>query len=189
MKKLFSIMFFCAVIFSGVNAHALDHALKLDVGLGDRHSMAVDLYWQQTWSPWLEGGGFALSPITGVGALLWTDLDGNDYFWVEKGKIGKGADTVWGVFGMLGLKLTYTGEHLQPFVAISSGPSYVSENEFVERDMGGHFIFNNRVMLGFSFGKNFRHEVSFQFAHFSNAGIYKHNRGLNTFSMAYGFTF
>lgn len=189
MRKIIKLLVILGVLFSCGQAFALEHALKLDVGMGDRHSMALDLYWQQTWGPWLEGGGFALSPVTGVGALLWTDLDGNDYFWIESGKLGKSKETVWGVFGILGLKLSYSGKYWRPFVAVSSGPSYVSESEFVERSMGGHFIFNNRAMAGFSFGKKFRHELSFQFAHFSNAGIYKHNRGYNTFSLAYGFTF
>lgn len=189
MKKIYCGVFMLLSLCLTAQAFAIEHAVKLNVGVGDRKSMAVDLSWQQTYNAWLNGAYFELRPFTALGGMLWVDIDGNDYFWATSKTWRKSSHEAWGLFGALGLRLVYKGENIRPYIALSVGPSYVSDSDFVERNLGGHFIFNDRAALGVYFGKNLNHELSVQFTHYSNAGIYTHNRGYNTYSMGYSYTF
>lgn len=190
-KALITGVFICILALVGLPAQAfeIEHAVKGSVGVGDRKSMAMDFAWQQTYGALLDGAYFELRPFTAIGGLLWIDIDGNDHFWATSKTWRKSSHTAWGFFGALGLRLAYKGENWQPFVALSVGPSYISDSDFVERNLGGHFIFNDRAALGARFGGRMQHELSFQFTHYSNAGIYTHNRGYNTYSLSYAYCF
>lgn len=177
------------VCVSAGTASAIDHSLHLAVGMGYKESMSADLYAKQTYSPWFEGDSWELRPSTGMGVTYWNDVNGSVYFGIKDGKFNKGKEHVWGAFGFVGFELVCKLDGWQPYIAYNVGPSYISETEFAERSLGGHFIFNNRVSVGIRFGNNLRHELSLQYIHYSNAGIYSQNSGYNTFCLMYGFHF
>lgn len=191
MKKI-ALCFLSTILlisFSAGTAPAIDYSLHLAVGMGYKESMSADLYVKQTYEPWLESESWALRPSTGIGVTYWNDVNRSGYFWLKDGKLGKGKEHVWGVFGFVGFELIYKLDGWQPYIAYNVGPSYISETEFAGRSLGGRFIFNNRVSAGLRFGKNLQHELSLQYIHYSNAGIYPQNSGYNTFCLMYGYHF
>lgn len=189
-KSLVSAMVFVLLYFP-ISAQALEieHDIKGSIGVGEHKSMAMDISWQQTYANWLDSATFELRPFTAIGGLLWIDVGERHYFWATRNTWRKSSHTAWGFFGALGLKLAYKGNNWQPFIALSIGPSYISDSDFVERNLGGHFIFNDRAAVGARFGRRLQHTLSLQFTHYSNAGIYTHNRGYNTLSMSYAYAF
>lgn len=189
-RYLTAVMIFMFIILPmSVQAFEVNHAIKSSIGVGEHKSMAIDISWQQTYANLLGGANFELRPFTAIGGLLWIDIGGRHYFWATSNTWCKSKHTAWGFFGALGLKLAYKGDSWQPFIALSIGPSYISDYDFVERNLGGHFIFNDRAALGAHFGNRLQHTLSLQATHYSNAGIYTHNRGYNTLSLSYDYAF
>jgi hypothetical protein len=68
-----------------------------------------------------------------------------------------------------------------------ASPTVLSRYKFNEKDIGGRFEFTDHVGLDWHLTKCFT--VGWQYQHMSNAGIYKHNPGLNLqmLSASYGF--
>lgn len=60
----------------------------------------------------------------------------------------------------------------------SIGPAVMSETQLGDRNLGIQFTFQDRVGVGFLFGKSRRIFVDAQFLHYSNAGLGKPNMGI-----------
>lgn len=189
-KPLVAAMAF-VLLYLPITARAfeIEHDLKSSIGVGERKSVALDFSWQQTYKSLLGDSNLELRPFTAIGSMLWIDIGGKHYFWATSKTWRKSSHTAWGFFGALGLKLSYRGANWRPFLALSIGPSYISDYDFVERNLGGHFIFNDRAAVGANFGRRMQHTLSLQGTHYSNAGIYTHNRGYNTLSLSYAYSF
>jgi hypothetical protein len=151
-------------------------SFNLAIGQGAQESVTYDPYLQYTFEPWLSGESYELRPFVTGGLTFWDDTDS--------------SDSVWGLVAAVGLKLAYSGESLRPFVSLSGGPSYISQDTFVGRDLGGgHYLFNCRAMLGLDFGQDYRHSLSVHATHYSNGRTQSNNDGFNTWGLAYGYSF
>lgn len=176
MKKASLIAFalILGLMLTGAVARA-EWSVNFAGGRGNNDSTTFDPYVQYTFNPWVESDNFELSPFVTGGMTFWDENDA--------------SDSVWGVLASLGLRLAYTGANVRPYLALNAGPSYISQKQFVGRDLGGHFIFNTRVMLGLGFGEDYRHNFSAHGTHYSNARTQSENDGFNTFGLAYGYSF
>lgn len=176
MKKssVLALALLAGLVLSGPAAFA-EWSFNFAGGRGNNDSTTYDPYVQYTFNPWVSGDSFELTPFVTGGMTFWEENDT--------------SDSVWGVLASLGLRLSYTAASVRPYLALNAGPSYISQKHFVGRDLGGHFIFNTRVMLGLTFGQDFRHNFSIHGTHYSNAHTQSENDGLNTFGLAYGYSF
>lgn len=151
-------------------------SFNLAVGRGNDSSITYDPYAQYTFNPWASGEKFELRPFVTGGMTFWDDTDT--------------SDSVWGVVAALGVQLSYLGENIKPYISLNAGPSYISQNNFVGRNLGGgHYIFNNRLKIGALFGQDSRHNISAHVTHYSNARTQRDNDGFNTYGLEYGFSF
>jgi len=175
MKKLLpGLGLMLSLILTG-QAAAFDSSLNLAGGVGNQDSATIDLYLKQTYSPWWSGERMELRPFTTQGLTYWFH--------------NSRSEEVAGVLLSFGLQLSYAGDYFQPYVSVNAGPSLVSERRFVDRDLGGHFLFNTRAMLGVRFGQEYRHNLGFHATHYSNAHLNDENDGFNTLGLSYGYTF
>ena len=177
MKKLILSLMLTILLNAGLaeRAAAFDPSLNFAIGSGHVDSVTFDLWLQQTYGTWFSGDSWTVRPLTTQGVTFWHDPDE--------------SEAVVGLLASIGVVLNYYGETVQPYVMINAGPSIISETYFADRHLGGHFIFNTRVMGGLRFGENFRHNLSVHATHYSNAYIYEDNDGFNTVGLAYGYTF
>lgn len=151
-------------------------SVNAGLSFGDNDSMAYDLYLQHDFGSWLSGESWELSPFLTGGLTLWDDSDS--------------SDSVVGVLAAFGLKLSYNGcANTVPYLSLNGGPSYVSQKTFVGRDLGGHYLFNSRVMVGLRFGDQFRHNVGVHASHYSNGHTQSENDGYNYVGAIYGYTY
>ena len=164
-------------------APAEDTALRTGLSRGSRHSTEFDLYLQHTFEPWHERAGYQFGPYANLGYMLWT-ADKKDYPEAKN-------DQLWGLVAALGLRWDWrTWETARPFFAFNVGPSYVSEDEFMGRELGGgHYLFNLRASLGLRLGETHRHSLALDASHCSNAYTKSSNNGYNALGLSYGFSF
>lgn len=83
---------------------------------------------------------------------------------------------------------------ISPFFEAGVGASYFSEDTLQNGDpdgteLGGHFLFEDILSAGLRFGGSQQYELSLNYFHYSNAGIYDNNDGLNVFAATFGFWF
>lgn len=70
----------------------------------------------------------------------------------------------------------------EPFFFVRAlGPSYITENTFGERKQSHHFAFQAQVGVGVVLnpGRRARTVLSVSWKHFSNAGLYRNNDGID----------
>jgi hypothetical protein len=184
-KNIMRIMAFgLLVLFTAAGpAAAQDTALRAGISFGSNDSTALDIYAQHSFTPWLERPGYRLIPYANLGATFWFG-DKKDYPEADN-------DRIWGLVAALGLRWEgLIWEAARPYLAFNVGPSYISDSEFLGREMGGgHFLFNLRASLGLSFGEDFRHNLGLDASHFSNAYTQRSNNGYNALGLSYGYSF
>ena len=164
-------------------AGAEDTALRVGLSTGTRSSTAFDLYGQHSFEPWLERISYRLVPFANLGFTLWSG-DKDDY-------LGAVNDQIWGLVAAFGLRLEMnTWEAIRPYLALNVGPSYISESEFLGRNMGGgHYLFNLRASLGLLLGEESRHSLGLDASHYSNCFTQSSNDGYNALGVSYGYSF
>jgi len=92
-----------------------------------------------------------------------------------------------GFIGTLG-PVIEVGEGKFPVVfAGGASPTLLSRYNFRERDLGGRFQFTDH--LGFDWHVTKCFTVGWRFQHMSNAGIYRHNPGLNLQMLSSSYSF
>jgi hypothetical protein len=161
-------------------AAAQDTAVRFGWASGEAESQAFDLYLQHTLDAWLDRPGYSLSPYLNLGLTVWQGDKKEDVR----------VDQVWGLAAALGLRLeSKTWETAHPYFAFNAGPSYISEGEFMNHDMGGNFSFNLRAGFGLRFGEEFRHNLGLDASHYSNAYTQSANWGYNALGFSYGYSF
>jgi len=174
---------FLALLLAAGPAPAADTALRTGLSRGSKDSTAFDLYLQHTFEPWLERAGYQFGPYANLGYMLWTG---------DKEKYpGARNDQLWGLVAALGLRWDWrTWNMARPYLAFNAGPSYVSKDEFLNRDLGGgHYLFNLRASLGLRLGESQRHSLGLDASHCSNAYTKSGNNGYNALGLSYGFSF
>ena len=164
-------------------AAAADTALRFGLSIGDEASEVFDLYLQHSFAPWLDRPAWRLTPYANLGFTHWSgDLAGH---------LGASNDRVWGLTAALGLRYEIVAwEAAHPYLAFNVGPSYISESEFLGRELGGgHYLFNLRASLGLLLGRDLRHNLSLDASHYSNAFTQRRNEGFNALGFSYGYSF
>lgn len=68
----------------------------------------------------------------------------------------------------------------KPRIEFGIGASYISEKEIIDRNMGGHFQFEDRIGAGLKWEQVY---LSLLYLHYSNGGIYSENAGYNTLQL------
>jgi len=164
-------------------AAAEDTAVRAGLSYGTRGSTAFDIYLQHSFDPWLERPSYSLIPYANLGFTFWLG-DKEDYPQAR-------VDRLWGLVAALGLRWEFHAwETASPYLALNVGPSYISENEFLDREMGGgHYLFNLRASLGLRFGEGWRHNLGLDVSHYSNAFSQRSNDGYNALGLSYGYSF
>jgi len=81
----------------------------------------------------------------------------------------------------------------QPFypmyIDLGLGLAYFSQESIATRQMGSHYLFEERLGVGFLFGKKRQFEIGYRATHFSNAYLAKKNNGLNMHFLVIGYWF
>jgi lipid A 3-O-deacylase len=151
-------------------------SFNFTIGQGAQESITYDPYLQYTFEPWLSDESYELRPFVTGGLTVWVDKDF--------------SDSVWGLVAAFGLKLSYNGDSWRPFFSLSGGPSYISQDYFVWRDLGGgHYLFNSRAILGLDFGQDHQHSLGVHATHYSNGRTQRSNDGFNSWGLSYGYSF
>lgn len=151
-------------------------SFNFTIGQGPQESISYDPYLQYTFEPWLSSESYELRPFVTGGLTFWEDTDS--------------SDSVWGLVAAFGLKLAFNGDDWHPFFSLSGGPSYISQDYFVGKDLGGgHYLFNSRAILGLDFGQDYQHSFGVHATHYSNGRTQRSNDGFNSWGLAYGYSF
>ncbi len=155
------------------SAAALEPAFL--VGAGNSDSLTVDFRLSESFDPWIEEQGYELTPFVDGGLTWWH----------------KDSENVYGVTASAGLRLDFflVAPVIAPYVALNAGPSWISDDDFIGRQLGGHFIFNTRAAFGLRMGSNLQHDLAFNLMHYSNAYLYDDNDGYNSMSISYNYWF
>ena len=77
----------------------------------------------------------------------------------------------------------FAGQSVKPYIEAGIGVAFFSHTELEENDIGQSFQFEDR----FGFGARFAggHEVGIRATHYSNAGMAKHNDGIESYALHY----
>ena len=171
------------VLWAAGSAAAEDTALRAGLSAGTRDSTVFDFYLQHTFEPWLNRADYRLTPYANLGFTHW--------FGDKTGHPEYRNDRIWGLTTALGLRYEITvWEAAHPYLSLNVGPSYISKDEFLGRQMGGgHYIFNLRASLGLLFGPERRHNLGLDASHYSNAFTKSENEGYNALGISYGYSF
>ena len=178
MKKL---LFSLLMILWATPAQALEPSLI--VGYGSSGSVSLDFRLTENFGPVVTGKSYEISPFGNVGATWWLDT--------HRHRRGQ-TDQIVGLVAALGFEVSYPafpGVETQPYLALSGGPSLISDNEFMGRKLGGHFIFNTRAAFGLRFGRKLEHDLAVNAMHYSNGYTYRDNESFNSLGLSYGFAF
>ncbi|MDB6097070.1 MAG: hypothetical protein JWM09_1348 [Francisellaceae bacterium] len=91
--------------------------------------------------------------------------------------------------GVVRFEKTNPIKDLFPYVDIGFGATYLSKKEIGGRHLGIHFQFEDRLGIGFRFGKHKQFDLSYRAVHFSNAYIGDPNHGVNLQLIVLGYWF
>ncbi len=80
-------------------------------------------------------------------------------------------------------------KQMSPYIEGGVGPTYITEKEIHDRDLGINFQFQNILGLGVRLGANKRHALGFRFVHYSNAHIDDENDSMNFYTLSYRYYF
>lgn len=69
------------------------------------------------------------------------------------------------------------------------GASFMKDTVFAGKDVGIHFQFEDRLGFAFKVGPSRKHIVSLTYLHYSNAGLSKHNPGIDLVNFGYSYRF
>ena len=64
------------------------------------------------------------------------------------------------------------------------GLSFIDNIKFAGKNVSTHYQFEDRIGLGYEFGRNFRYKLAFRYFHYSNGGLKKPNPGLDFVSLS-----
>ena len=89
--------------------------------------------------------------------------------------------------GSIGPGIYLTGMEGIVGIAMGINPTIISKHKFGDENLGGPIQFTFRVGLNFIFADHF--QIGYRLQHMSNAIIYEHNPGLNTYMIEVGYRF
>lgn len=73
---------------------------------------------------------------------------------------------------------------VSPYLEAGVGPAWLSASHLGERDLGAHWAFQDLVGVGIGFGKKHQFDLSYHYLHYSNAGLWPPNCGIDVKMLA-----
>lgn len=77
----------------------------------------------------------------------------------------------------------------QPYLEIGIGVSWLSNQKIAGRDVGMHFLFEDRLGVGLFLGKQQKYDINVRVMHYSHASLVPHNPGINMLLTTLGYWF
>ena len=158
---------FLGAFFQGYSSYGGDLLLGMGYGeqIGERSSqnngivdVSYDFYaWEKSRIQFLLGAGVS---------WLWTDFrDGEELHMVS----------------ILPSVRCYLGEskYFKPYIFLTIGPSYLSEDQLGMQRQGGHVTFNDSLGVGTYIGSEKRWSVRWSWRHISNGSTRSPNEGID----------
>lgn len=73
-------------------------------------------------------------------------------------------------------------KHMQPFVGFGIGLAVLDSDNWMDREMGSHLMFEDKLEVGFRYQS---HQFTLGLSHFSNADLADINHGANIYQLGY----
>lgn len=185
-----------AAIFCAA-ALCFGYTLSTNIALADaetRSNWSVGMAWGQSSSRWeLDSGIRKMRPDTFRFTLtkhaiysyqlaapweLNVDLDTSIYHWDDPFR--NRAITTFTLVPMLRVQTQW--QHLTPFVGIGIGVAVLDSKDWMDRELGSHIMFEDKLELGFRYRY---HQLTVGISHFSNANLARINHGANIYQLGY----
>ena len=174
-RELQVLLVCCLVLSLASSAVAGEWGLFVGAGGGNCESVTGDVSLQHRFEPLYESSGLMLYPAVELSVHVW--------------RHSSDEETLGGTLAG-GFVLVFPREGAwRPYVSATLGGSFLSDDDFGSHDLGGIFQFRSKGALGIQFGRDYRHSIQVDAAHFSNAGFHDRNSGFNMFGCSYGFRF
>lgn len=65
------------------------------------------------------------------------------------------------------------------------GVSFIDDTRFAGKNVSTHYQFEDRIGIGYEFGKDLRYKIALRYFHYSNGGLKKPNPGLDFISLSF----
>ena len=183
LKYIFSgLLLASCVLTTPANAASFFNGARLGYGYHDKdnlHGPRLALIWD--WPKWFNDFAFQLTGHWDVSAAYWRN-DGDN---------GRFKDTF--TFAAAPILRIQVNDELYdpivlPYIEGGAGVAMHTSRYIGSRDLGGAFGFENIIGGGIMFGSRRQFDISYHYIHYSNAGIFSPNDGLDLqfiFSFAY----
>lgn len=165
---------FALLFFNAPASHAQDSdwlAIGVNAGFADEGDIKQYEFFTVYRLPWLWSLASGWSLETRLNATIGVLADNDET----------------GAIISLGPELKLTNPGNKFYITIGSSPTYISEDRYREKDLGGHFQFTSHVSLGYRFNPDF--SLAYRFHHISNASLDDTNPGLDVHSLSADYRF
>lgn len=191
MRRQLLIAAVFALAMTGPSTWAVDGA-SASIGEGARNNV-LDTYrlaarWQ--WDRrWFEGSLCHVAPYWDVSAAMFeNDVD------AAAGDDAKSRLYLVAIAPVFRLQFRPLVARIAPFIDFAIGAGVVSETKLrtsddSPRELGSHFQFEDRIVIGVRFGSRQQAEVALQRVHYSNLGVGGENDGLDTHLLMFAWHF
>lgn len=173
-NSIFS-LFILLLFFCSVKSHALDH---ISLGLGKSRD-SINIYRlgvrKEFGVEWFE------SKIGYISGYHEVSLN----YWEYSRESIKGA-----MYSPVFIhEFSRLHRNIFPYLEAGIGVGYISEKTIKRRNLSSHFQFEDRAGIGAKLGKQKTHDLSVRYMHYSNAGIWQPNDGIDIFIFSYTYSF
>ncbi|HDK37746.1 MAG TPA: acyloxyacyl hydrolase [Thiolapillus brandeum] len=182
MRQTFFIPFILlALLVLAFPVFAVD-GISLDAGEGDENAISLGITARWDWDKrWFEEGNWYLSGHWNLGVSYW---NGDSDRFSNHTMMTAGLTPVFRFS-----RHTAYDNGVKPFFELGVGAYVLSDTKFGDKHFGGNFTFSDYAAVGIQMGKQQEHELSLHVHHYSNAGIYSNNPGINFIELRYGHNF
>lgn len=172
-KKIFMVIF---ILCFSVSANAMNKAISLSYGIGEPDNLSG------------YRASLQLEPEQTQWKGIWIYFDINAAHWHSKYTTNKSIDAL----GIVPMFRFYSPKPsvLTPYLEVGIGLAGLSKDEIGHRELGAHWGFQDIAGAGFMFGREHQLDFSVRYLHYSNAGLYNPNEGVDVkglFTLAYRF--
>lgn len=166
----------CAGIMMGLIFSPVAGA-KTRVNVGYGGGMPNDIYGGRLaiQDDWLKSWNF------GKRLTLTGYWDYSIAYWHTHGHLCPGEQdnmTILGLAPVLRLQ-SRALQSITPYFEASVGLAWMSHSTLGQRNLGANFAFQDLVGFGFTFGQQQQFEISYHYLHYSNAGLFAPNQGID----------
>lgn len=182
IKNLLGLMLSFACV-STTTAYAWEHEVSVGYGSG------TELEQDYTNSGFELGG--VLYKFPNLDRTLIATINGTLGQWHADTADYRNLTTAAVSLGLRGYAVYPDQHRFRPYVGVTFGPAYLSQQQFGEEVQGTNFAFQAQLGVGTEIGDH-QHswDLNFHLDHYSNAGLFPPNEGINIlymFSLGYQF--